>query len=110
MIFLRAKCKEMLAYLVGKRGGVANRKELAAVLFGDEYSLKTQNYLVHIYSDLVKSLKKYNAADILIKGYNQYAVDTKLFSCDLYDYDKGLPEGINAYKGEFMSQYDWSAF
>ena len=30
--FVRAKCKEMLAYLVSKRGGVANRKELAATL------------------------------------------------------------------------------
>lgn len=108
--FLRAKCKEMLAYLVSKRGGIANRKELAAVLFGDEYSMKTQNYLVHIYSDLVKSLKKYNAEKILIKGYNQYAVDVNLFSCDLYDYDAGKPEAVNAYKGQFMAQYDWSVF
>ena len=106
--FLRAKCKEMLAYLVHKRGGIANRKELGAVLFGDEYSLKTQNYLVHIYSDLVKSLKKYKVDRILRKGHNQYAVDTKLFSCDLYDFDAGKAEAINAYKGQYMSQYDWA--
>ncbi len=108
--FLRSKCKEMLAYLVYKKGGVANRKELAAALFEDEYSLKTQNYLVHIYSDLVKSLKKFDADSILIKGHNQYAVDTNLFSCDLLDYEKGLPDAINAYKGEFMSQYEWADF
>lgn len=106
--FVRAKCKEMLAYLVSKRGGVANRKELAAALFEDEYSLKTQNYLVHIYSDLVKSLKKVGLENILIKGYNQYALDTKLFSCDLLDYEAGKPEAINAYKGEFMAQYEWA--
>ncbi len=108
--FIRAKCKEMLAYLVCKKGGVANRKELAAALFGDEYDMKTQNYLVHIYSDLVKTLRKYSAEKILIKGHNQYAVDTKLFSCDLYDYEAGKPEAINAYKGEFVEQYEWAVF
>ena len=108
--FLRAKCKEMLAYLVSKRGNIANKQELAAVLFEDEYSLKTQNYLAHIYADLVKSLKKHNAENILIKAHNQYAVDANFFSCDLYDYDKGLPEAINAYKGEYMSQYEWAVF
>ena len=34
--FLRAKCKELLAYLVWKKGGIANRQELVAVLFEDE--------------------------------------------------------------------------
>ena len=108
--FLRAKCKEMLAYLVYKKGSIANKQELAAVLFEDEYSLKTQNYLAHIYSDLVKSLKKYGMENVLIKGHNQYAVDVKLFSCDWYDYEKGLPEAMNAYKGEFMAQYEWAFF
>lgn len=106
--FSRAKCKEMLAYLVAKKGGVANRKELAAALFEDEYDSKTQNYLVHIYTDLLKSLKKVGMEKMLIKGYNQYAVDTKQFSCDLLDYEAGKPEAINAYKGEFMAQYEWA--
>ena len=108
--FLRAKCKEMLAYLVYKKGSIANKQELAAALFEDEYSLRTQNYLAHIYSDLVKSLKARDVENILVKGHNQYAVDTKQFSCDWYDYDKGLPEAINAYKGEFMEQYEWAYF
>lgn len=108
--FLRAKCKEMLAYLVYKKGSIANKQELAAVIFEDEYSLQTQNYLAHIYSDLVKSLKKYGMENVLIKGHNQYAVDVKLFSCDWYDYEKGLPEAMNAYKGEFMAQYEWAFF
>ena len=106
--FLRAKCKEMLAYLVSKRGGVANRKELAAVLFEDSYSLKTQNYLVHIYSDLIKSLKAHGLEKMIIKGHNQYAVDVNKFSCDLFDYDEGKPDAINAYKGDFMMQYEWA--
>ena len=108
--FPRAKCKELLAYLVYKRGGVANRKELAAVLFEDDYSAKTQNYLVHIYTDLVKTLRQLHADSILIKGHNQYAVDVNRFACDLFDYDNGDPDAINAYKGVFMSQYEWAEF
>ena len=34
----------------------------------------------------------------------------KQFSCDWYDYEKGLPEAMNAYKGEFMAQYEWAFF
>ena len=108
--FPRAKSKELLAYLVWKRGGMATRKEVSAILFEDEYTQKTQNYLVHIYSDLVKTLQKYGVDNILIKGYNQYAVDTNLFSCDLYDYDAGDPAAVSAYKGDFMSQYEWAVF
>ena len=106
--FPRAKSKEMLAYLVSKKGGVANRKELAAALFEDEYSMKTQKYLVHIYTDLVKAMKTVGLEKMLIKGYNQYAVDTNAFSCDLLDYEEGKPEAINAYKGDFMAQYEWA--
>jgi len=106
--FMRSKCKEMLAYLIYKKGSIANKQELAAILFEDEYSMKTQNYFAHIYADLIKTLKKHNLENILVKGHNQYAVDTKLFSCDWYDYEKGLPEAINAYKGEFMEQYEWA--
>jgi len=108
--FLRSKCKEMLAYLVWKKGGIASKKEVAAVLFEDEYENKTQNYLVHIYSDLVKSLQKYGLEKMLIKGYNQYAVDPNLFECDYYDYDAGKPGALNAYKGDFMAQYEWAIF
>jgi len=108
--FLRAKCKELLAYLVWKKGGIANRQELVAVLFEDENEKKTQNYLVHIYGDLVKSLQKYGLEKMLIKGHNQYAVDTNFFKCDYYDYEAGNPEVINAYKGDFMAQYEWAEF
>jgi len=106
--FPRAKSKELLAYLICKRGGTANAQELASVLFGDEYDLKTRNYLVHVWTDLVKTLKKYNAESVIVKGYNQYSVNVNAFDCDLYEYDKGLPEAINAFKGEFMQQYDWA--
>ena len=108
--FIRSKSKEMFAYLISIRGATANRKDLSAILFQDEYNSKTQNYLTKIYKDLLLSLQSVNASEIIRKEYNTYSVNTKLFSCDLYDYDKGLPQAINAYDGMFMSQYDWADF
>ena len=106
--FGRSKAKELLAYLVSKRGGTADKKELIAVLFGDKYTVSIQDYFKKVFRDLMDTLRRYAIEDIIVKGYNQYAVDVNAFSCDLYDYDKGLPAGINAYKGEFMSQYEWA--
>ena len=108
--FKRSKSKEMLAYLISIRGASASRKDVAARLFGDNYDLKTQDYLTKIYKDLSETLASYGAEKVLIKGYNAYSVKTELFSCDLYDYDKGLIDAINAYKGEFMAQYEWAEF
>ncbi len=108
--FIRSKSKELFAYLISIRGATANRKDLTAILFEDEYDKKTQNYLTKIYNDLKKTLKTVGASDLLIKDFNTYSVDTKLFSCDLYDYDKGNSDAINSYKGMFMSQYDWAEF
>lgn len=108
--FKRAKSKEMLAYLVYKNGGTVSRKELAAVLFGDDYSVQTQNYIAKIYGDLLKTLQTLGVADILQKGFNQYSVDVRQFQCDYYDYAAGKPHAINAYKGVFMAQYEWAEF
>ena len=106
--FKRSKSKEMLAYLISIRGASATRKELTAIIFGDKYDDKTQNYLSKIYKDLVETLNSVGAGKIVRKGFNTYSVNTELFSCDLYEYDKGNPDAINAYKGEFMLQYEWA--
>ena len=108
VLFHSKKSKEMLAFLVDKRGAVVTKKDIAAALFEDNYSDTTQNYLKKIKKDLVDTLKEYGIESIFIKGFNQYALDNSKFSCDLYDYDKGLPDAINAYKGEYMAQYEWA--
>lgn len=106
--FARSKSKELLAYLVSLKGATANRKEISAILFEDEYNLKTQNYLSKIYKDLIDALETVGAKNLVRKGYNTYWVDTSLFSSDLFDYIKGDPQAINAYNGEFMVQYEWA--
>ena len=106
--FGRSKAKELLAYLVSKRGGTANKQELIAVLFDDKNTPSTQDYFKKVFRLLMDTLRGHGIENIIVKGYNEYAVNVNAFACDLYDYDKGLPEAINAYKGEFMAQYEWA--
>ena len=109
--FGRAKAKEMLAYLVDKQGKSADRKELAAILFErDDYSRATQNYLSKIIKELTNVLEEAGAQGILKRGWNSYAVDVDVFTCDLYDYEKddAAPGELNCFQGEYMKQYSWA--
>lgn len=109
--FGREKAKEMLAYLVDKRGKSATRKELAEVLLErEDYSRATQNYLSKIIKELVTVLERVGAEGILKRGLNSYSVDVEAFSCDLYDYERDnvTPDELNRFQGEYMKQYSWA--
>ena len=106
-----AKSKEMLAYLIDRRGSSVSKKDIAAVLFEfSAYTVREQDYLVKIYKALRVALESVGLGDVLVKGFNSYAVDVTKFGCDLYDYDKGDPKAISAYHGEYMMQYEWSGY
>jgi len=102
------KSKELLAYLVDRRGAITSRKEVASILFekGD-YNRNQQKKLSQIYRGLIKDLKKYDAENIVIKNRNGYCVNIDLFDCDYYDY---LKKNTSKYDGEYMTQYSWSDF
>lgn len=109
--FGREKSKEMLAYLVDKKGENATRKEIASILFErEDYSRNTQNYLSKIIRELQNTLESAGAENILRRGVNSYSVNTEAFECDLYNYEKdnATPKDINSFKGEYCSQYSWA--
>ena len=106
--FNRSKSKEMLAYLVDRRGSSASRKEIFAMLFGDEaYDHGKQAYLTNIIRDLQQCLETVGISRLLVKKYNTYAVAPQMFTCDLYEYEKGNVSAINQFHGEYMMQYSW---
>lgn len=109
--FEKAKTKEMLAYLIDRRGSSVTTGELRSVLWEDaDIDANTRSYLSKIKKDLISTLKKYNIKDVFIETRGGYAVDTELISCDYYDFMDNKPEGIRAYNGEYMSQYSWGEF
>lgn len=111
VLFAREKSKEMLAYLIDRRGSMVSKKEIIAILFEDRpYNREIQNYFTKIYSELVKGLKDVGADKILMKGYNRYGIDKSKFGCDLYEYLEGNPIAINNFNGEYMIQYEWAEY
>lgn len=109
VMFKRSRSKEILAYLIDRQGSGVTKKEIASVLFEDEeYSRKVQDYVNKMLRDMSLSLKEAGASNILRKQRNYYAVNTDAFKCDLYDYENGIPEAMNNFRGEYMSQYSWA--
>ncbi|MDO5381571.1 MAG: response regulator [Eubacteriales bacterium] len=106
--FERSKTKEMLAYLVDRRGAAVTSGELCAVLWENADSdHNTGIYLQKLKKDLINTLKDAGVEDTFKTSWNKYAVDPDKISCDYYDFLNNIPEGIRAYNGEYMSQYSW---
>lgn len=109
--FSRSKAKEVMAYLVDRNGSSCSVKELAAVLFENEpYDKKQQWYIQKILSSLQQTLKELEAEDVIEKSYNNIAIVPEMVDCDYYKFNKKDAEVMNAYKGEYMSQYEWAAY
>ena len=109
--FSRTKAKELFAYLVYRRGSSCSTRELAATLFEDSgYSNKQLLYLQKIISSMMQTLKAYNASDVIRKSYNAIALNAEMVDCDYYRFLKMDVPSINAYTGEFMTQYSWAEF
>ena len=109
--FNRTKAKELFAYLVYRRGSSCTTRELAAALFEDnEYSTKQMLYLQKIVSSMMQTLREYRAAGVVHKTYNAISLNDEAVDCDYYRFLKMDVPSINAYTGEFMTQYSWAEF
>lgn len=109
--FERAKAKELLAYLVDRKGAGVTTERIAAVLFSDEnYGKKLKNTVTRTVSFLKADLTAAGIGDILVKSWNQLAIDTSKIKCDAYDYERGDVAAVNAYRGEYMFGYEWAEF
>ena len=51
-----------------------------------------------------------NVEDVIEKSYNNIAIVPEMIDCDYYKFNKKDAEFMNAYKGEYMSQYEWAAY
>ncbi len=106
--FGRAKSKELLAYLVDRRGATVTAAEACAVLFEESCgTASAKGYFRQLVYDLRNTLKKVNAEEILLKGFNSYAVLPEKFECDYYRFLRGEPSAVNAYQNDYMPSYSW---
>lgn len=107
--FGRSKSKELLAYLVDRRGSSITTGEAYAVLFEDaKDTLSGKSYFRTILHEMINTLKKVNADDILIKNRNSYAIIPDKFDCDYYRFLQGDPIAVNNFQNDYMVQYSWA--
>lgn len=107
--FERQKAKELLAFLVDRRGASATTGEAYAVLFEDEpYSVSKRAYFRNIVKSLKDTLKNVGAEEIIAKDYNSLAVVPEAFDCDYYRFLKSDPIAINFYQNDYLPSYSWA--
>lgn len=111
VFFPRAKAKELLAYLVDRRGANCTAEKIAEALWEDGvYDRARQKQLSTIRSDMIKSLEAMGADMIVKKSATAIAVDPNTFDCDYYMALAGDTVSINSYLGEYMAAYSWAEF
>ncbi|MDD5952364.1 MAG: response regulator [Oscillospiraceae bacterium] len=109
LLFGRAKTKEMLAYLVDRKGSTCSMGELLAVLWEDKpNSSSQQSNLRNLISDLKNTLASVDAEDVILKGRNVISIRENMVDCDYYDFLKGVPYAVHLYQGAYMEQYSWA--
>lgn len=102
------KTKEMLAYMIDRKGAFCSIGELMAILFEDECSNKKRSYMGNLCADLVNSFRKEKCENVVIRQRGKIAIDIHGIECDYFDWLDSKVSAINAYRGEYMSQYPWA--
>mgnify|MGYP002868546734 CR=1 FL=1 len=108
--FERKDSKELLAFLIDKRGAEVSEEELRAILFKeDEDGDEKRTYIRNIIYDIRKTLGKYGVPkEIITNSKGFYSIDTSLLRCDFFDYLNG--KNVTSVRlGQYMEQYPWAA-
>ena len=110
VLFKQAKCKELLAYLVDRRGGSVTRAEAFAILWEDRlYDRAMQKQLDAIIRSLRDTLRETGAEAIMeLKGGTMRVCPEQL-DCDLFRFCRGDVRALGEFRGEYMNGYSWAA-
>lgn len=103
--FGRAKTKELLAYLVDRRGAMCTNKELIAALWEEDGH---EPYLRQLKKDLGDTLDAAGFPDVLNRKRGSIGLAVGKVSCDYYDLIEGNGKQNHTHQNEYMEQYSWA--
>ena len=110
LAFRRSKSKELLAYLVDRRGAGITRQDAFSILWEDRmYDVSMQKQMDVVIRTLRDTLQKYGIGNLFELQNRNLRILPELIDCDIYRMLDGDEEAISAYFGEYMSQYTWAA-
>lgn len=111
LLFARRQTKELLAYLIDRKGASCTSGEISAALWENSSNLKNVNTQLRILiSDLRHTLANIGMEELVIRRRGEVAImtDTDKLDCDYYRMLKGDMDAVNAFHGEYMAQYSWA--
>ena len=100
------KSKEALAYMVDRNGATCSNNEVIINMWEDDDD--HSSYYRSLLKDIADTLTAAGCAEIFKKQWGGASIIPSKVRCDYYDYLANKPEGINAFKGEYMNQYSWA--
>ena len=107
--FARRQTKELLAYLIDRKGAACTSEELVSALWGDSSGRKDAKHGIrNLIGDLRETLKQIGMEDVLIRRGAHIAIRPELLDCDYYRMLAGDMAAVNAFRGEYMSNYSWA--
>lgn len=107
--FRRSRTKELLAYLIDRRGAGSTMGELISVLWeGRPDTDNVRSQLRSLIADLRTTLRAIGQESLIIKRRDLIAVDPSRVECDYYRFLSGDKTAGNSFRGEYMSNYSWA--
>lgn len=105
--FKRTKSKELLAYLIDRKGASVTMDELYSILWEKDFvDDSTKSLLRNIISDIKQTLNGLNLDGFFVKDFNSCRINPDMISCDYFDFLKS--KDLKGYTGEYMNQYSWA--
>lgn len=109
--FKYKKTKELLAYLIDRRGAMCSINEVIAVIWADDdFGVARQDYLKKLRQDLTNTLSELGCENVLVRQRGQIGINPKFIECDYFKYLEGDSTILNSYQGEYMTQYSWAEY
>lgn len=105
--FKYSKTKELLAYLIDRKGALCPSAELQAVIFEDDSG--HESYMKSLRRDLLETLDAAGCGNVIAQQRGKLGVVAEQLDCDYYDWCDGKRMGI-VWRGEYMAQYRWSEY
>ena len=109
LLFQRRRTKELLAFLVDRKGMTCTAEEIATALWEGETELRKAKHQIRNYvNDLRETLKRIGMEDLLIRRSGVLAIRADKIDCDYYQMLSGNSDALNSFHGEYMTQYSWA--
>lgn len=108
--FSRSKSKELMAYLVDRRGAICSVDMIISNLWPNEEADKTRKSMARTaVMELAAAFDNIGVEDILIRESGGIGVNVKRLDCDYYRFLEGDAQAGREFIGEYMTQYELAA-